>query len=375
MNSNQKKFNYYVFLSTFARNLIEVFIGSILYKNGFLLKEVILYYLLVNIFSLVLSIPVVKFAKNNSNKTLAIFGIVCLVIVQFLLNTVVRTNLYLIVLALFFSLYRRCYWITRRYYNLKVMSKNNIASNYSFISIINQIGVIVSSYIGSLLLDYVSIKIVTIISMFIFMLSIFCLNGLSFEHEKNDEKLDLISTFKSIPKSNLYLFGTYELTNVVKFFIPLYLIIYVQDNYQTIGLLNLISNFATIIFAYLYGKKINNNNNYLSLSIILVVIVFFLKVNVPVKFLIIISFIEGITSKMHEISINKEFYSLSKKFEYYNYNLVYEFTQNVFRSIVLVIVYCFINDVRIMIYITLFIMLLGSLLKFKEVDKKDFEIK
>ena len=44
-----------------------------------------------------------------------------------------------------------------------------------------------------------------------------------------------------------------------------------------------------------------------------------------------------------------EFYSLSKKFEYYNYNLIYEITQNLFRSIVLTIVYYFVSDIRIMI--------------------------
>ena len=43
MDENIKKFDLYVFLSTFARNLIEVFIPMILYKSGYTLKEVIIY--------------------------------------------------------------------------------------------------------------------------------------------------------------------------------------------------------------------------------------------------------------------------------------------------------------------------------------------
>ena len=43
--SNQNKFNVYVFLSTFARNLIEVFIPLILFKFGYSLKETLFYYL------------------------------------------------------------------------------------------------------------------------------------------------------------------------------------------------------------------------------------------------------------------------------------------------------------------------------------------
>ena len=49
MDSNQKKFNIYVFLSTFARSLIEVFIPLILFKFGYSLKEVVLYFFMYNL--------------------------------------------------------------------------------------------------------------------------------------------------------------------------------------------------------------------------------------------------------------------------------------------------------------------------------------
>ena len=58
-----KKFGIYVFLSTFARNLIEVFIPIILYKYGYTIKEVILYYFVVNIVSLILSYPCIYITK------------------------------------------------------------------------------------------------------------------------------------------------------------------------------------------------------------------------------------------------------------------------------------------------------------------------
>ena len=43
MEKNKKLLNRYVFLSTFARNLIELFIGTILFNRGFDLKSVIFY--------------------------------------------------------------------------------------------------------------------------------------------------------------------------------------------------------------------------------------------------------------------------------------------------------------------------------------------
>lgn len=375
MDNNQKRFSWYVFFSTFARNLIEVFIGTVLYKAGFSVKEVIFYYLFANFFSLIISKPVVLISKKYSNKLLAVFGIVCLVIVQFMLGTVVQTKLYLLLLAFFYALYRRCYWITRRYYNLKIIRKKDIAKNYSLISIINQVGVIFSAYIGSLLLDYFTIKVLTVISLLIFVISIFYLNRLEFEHEKNNEKIELFKTLKTIPLNDIYIFGSYESLNVVRFLIPIYLYIYIQHSYQTIGILNLISNIATILFAYFYGKKVNNKENYLQISFLLVVVILMIKVNVPAILLFLVSFIEGIVTKMHEISVNKEFYALSKKYEYYNYNLCYEVIQNTFRTVLCIIIYLFVSNLKTAIYVSLIFAITCVFVKFKEVDIDNYKVK
>lgn len=373
MDSNQKKFSLYVFLSTFARNLIEVFIPIILYKYGYSLKEVILYYLFVNLFSLILSYPCFYLSNKYNNKILSIIGIISFVILQLLLNNLQNNIIYLLFISLAFATYRRGYWISRRYYNLKIIKKDNISKTYSLISIINEIGLIFSSYIGSLFLDFISIDALTIISIVLFLISTIPLYLLKFEHKETDSKLELIKTIKQIPKNNIYLFGSYELLNVVKFLFPLYLFIYVKNNYQTVGIFNLFANLSTIIFAYIYGKKINNEKNYLSLSILFIIIVYILKLNFSTSILIIIAFLEGIVLKMYELSIQKEFYSLSKKFEYQNYNLVYELTQNIFRTLTVLILYLFFNDLKTMITFVLIIILSSIFIKFKNIETTYYE--
>lgn len=375
MNNNQKMFNKYVFLSTFARNLIELFIPIILFNFGYSLKEVILYFLLVNVFSFALSYPCILFSKKYDNRILSIIGIIFFVLVQLLLNNIYYNPLYIIILALLYSIYRRGYWLSRRYYNLKIMDKVNISVTYSIVSILNQLGLLLSTYIGSLLLDFISIKVLTVISVLIFLSSTYYLYKLKFEHEKNNISINFIKTFKSIPKRNLYLFGSYELLNVIKFLFSLYLFIYVKNNYQTVGLLNLIANIATILFVYIYGKRINKEKNYLKLSIVLVVIIFLLKANCTNAFLVLISFLEGIFTKMYELSISKEFYTLSKKYEYQNYNLTYELVQNLFRFVLLLILYIFIGDLKTMIYFSLIFIAIGSLIDFQKSKSKDFKIK
>ena len=368
MLENIKKFNIYVFLSTFSRNLIEVFIPLILYKNGYNLKDVMLYYFLVNVFSLILSYPCLVIAKKSNYKILSIIGIIAFSIMQIMLNSIKYSVLYIFVLSFLFALYRRGYWISRRYYNLNVMSNKNISVSYSIISIINQIGVITSAYIGSLILDFISIKVLTVISILLFLISILPLCFIKIKEKNVSKKMELLKTMKSISFQNLYIFGTYELLNVIKFLFPLYLVIYVKNTYQTVGILSLFTNLATLIFAYVYGKSINWKKSYLKLSIFLVVFVYLLKANNTSYWLVLISFLEGIFTKMYEISVNSEFYRLSKNFEYEKYNFAYEIIQNLIRSIVTFILLITVKDLKLMIYITLLIIATGIFLKNKHMD-------
>lgn len=366
MDSNQKKFGIYVFLSTFSRSLIEVFIPVILYKFGYSIKEVLLYYLIVNLVSLFITYPSIYISNKYNNKILSIVGITSFIALQVALNYMVRSIAYLVLIAVLFAFYRRGYWISRRYYNLEIIKDKNIATSYSIIMILNQLAVVVSGYIGSLILDFVSLRVLTIIAIILFALCLIPINMMKFEHEKKQYNLNLKDTIKSIPKSDIYLFGSYELNNIIKFLIPLYIVIYVKDTYQTIGLVTLITNLALLIFTFLFGKKLDKSkSNYLKIAILLTVAIYILKVNSIGFALFIVSFMEGFVSKMYELSINKEFYTLSKQFEYYNYNLMYEITQNLFRSILVFILYITNLDIRNMIYVSLAFVLFGIFLKFK----------
>jgi hypothetical protein len=74
---------------------------------------------------------------------------------------------------------------------------------------------------------------------------------------------------------------------------------------------------------------------------------------------------------MYEISVQKEFYALSKKFEYHSYNCVYDIIQNLFRSLVTIVLY-FIPDVRWMIIVCLLVMLSGMLVTFEKLKGRDY---
>lgn len=372
MEKNRKKFELFVFLSTFSRSLIEVFIPIILYKFGYTLKEVIFYFMMSHIFSFIIAFPFIWISKKYNNKILTFIGIIAFVILQILLNNITSSIYYLLLIGFLFAVYRRGYWISRRYYNMKVIKKENVASTFSIISIINHLGVLISSYVGSLLLDFMDINTVTCISIVLFLISLIPLFKMEFKHIESDSKINIIKTLKEVSFRNMYLFGTYELINVVKFLFTLYLFIYVKDTYSTVGLFNLITNISVLVFTYSYGKKIDGKKNFLKASIILTVLTYILKANTTYIMLVIASFLEGLFIRMYEISISKEFYVLSKKFEYNDYNLMYEISQNAARSITLFILFISNMNLKLMIYTVLFFILLGMFIDFKQSDSKDY---
>ena len=369
MNKNQRKFGIYVFLSTLSRSLIEVYIPVILYKSGYDLKEIVLYYLMINIASVIMTYPFIYLSKKIDNKVLLVIGIISFLLIQIYLNFIVHSFLYLMGIAVLYAVYRRGYWISRRYYNLVVIKKEKISTTYSIISIINQIGALVSTYVGALLLDFVNTNILTIIAMSLFIISsipIFTLK-VNKDKEKDNEKLELIKTIKKMPKTNIYHFGAYELVGTIKFLLPLFLYIHINNTYQTIGIVTAFSEAALLLFAYLFGKKLDKTkNSYLGLSIILFAIITILRINSFGVILLVISFAEGLIRKMYELSICNQFFMYSKNFEYNNYNLVYEMTQNVFRMVLAFIFYIGFLDIRLMIYITLMFILSAVFFKFKQ---------
>lgn len=364
MEQNRKYFNSYVFISTFARSLIEIFVGTILFKAGFTLKEVILYYVFINIFSFILDFPYLYIAKKHSNRVLSIIGIVSFLSLQLALNFVHLTYWYLLLLSFLFASYRRGYWISRRYYTFQVIDNQNISKEYSFISILNQLALLLSSYIGSLLLEYISIKVIIIISILLLIISLYCVFKIKLETEINKFKINLKESLKVTPFKTIINIGCYELQNVISFLLPLYIIIYVKNTYTAVGIINLLAQLATIIFLYVYGLLINKNKNYLKFSIIFFIIFKVLQVETYGVLLFIITFISGLAAKMYEQSYHKELLILSKNYEFHNFNLVYECIQNLFRMVVAAILYFFVSDVRIMIYIVLGIMILPLILKF-----------
>jgi hypothetical protein len=193
-------------------------------------------------------------------------------------------------------------------------------------------------------------------------------------HEKNTVKLNLFKALRIIPARDLFIFGTYEVVNVVKFLFPIYVVLYVQDNYQAVGLVTVVTDLAIIAFTYFFGKRLDaSNKDFLRLSSLLVVIVFVVKVFSGNPVLYLVSFVEGFVTKMYEISVQQKFHLLSKKYEYNNYNLAYEMVLNFQRLFIATLIFVLPVGIREAILVTLVLIFSVTFVNFKLPNIKDFD--
>lgn len=366
-HKNEKLFDVYVFLTTFSRNLIEVFVGTFLFKLGFSLQEVVLYILLAYLFSALIAYPCVAFSKKFSNELLAFVSVFAFIAMQFTLNHMSPQLPFLVLVSFLYALYRKTYWVARRYYTLRLIShQQNVARKYSVISVINQLGVIIAAYAGSVFLEFFSIDVITIISFVLLTISTVTLHFIKIKSEKNTTKIRPLKTISKIPFSSAMHIVCYELVNISKILLPIFIILYVKDTYTAVGAVTLIANIAALIFIYIYGRIINNDRNFLRCSILIYTIMKICQVNSSGVLLAIFTFCEGFALKAYEQSFHKEYLILSRKFDGYNFNLAYELIMDIGRLAVVAFLFFFVPDLKTMLYVVFGLTSLGLLFEFNK---------
>ena len=348
---DKTKFNIFNFLSTFARSLIEIFIALYLFNNGFSINAIIIFYLFENFFSIFLSYIFVRIGKSFHYAIPMFIGITAFIGLQFLLKNCHNTFYFILLTSFIYALYRRGYWVPRRFYITNIMPKKKSSGSFSIMIVVGQLGSIFAGYLGSLFLDNLNILYLTIISSILLLISVIPL--ILIKYEKTNEPIDLMDSIKKYKKPNYLAFSLYELTNLLDFIFPIYIAIYIKNTYIMAGTINAISNIAVIIFVLLYGRIIKNKN-YFVLSSILLIMVSLSKLFMANIFILIIYFVDGLVKKMQNQSVNKIYFENQGNMDYTHYNLVYQIIESTIRTIV-AIPLLFINNLKVMIVIVIMV--------------------
>lgn len=334
---NIKFYNIYMFISTFTRNIIDLYSVVYLYKLYPSVKTIIGIYSLIYFLGIFISYLSIKLGNKVGYKYILIFSSIITSITFVVLNSTKIINTYIVSILLSLSIFT--YHPLKHYYGITLLNeKEKLGTSLILI------------YLASFFSSYFVIKdikpiiliIITIIGIIPTLLI-----------EKNIPKK--IEYPKNLPsKIQFFIFDQFRILFLL--LEPLYLYI-ISKTISYVGIFNIIITISSIIYLYLIAnnKNINIKKYYCYLNILFVIFLL-LKLNITNKIiLLIIAFFEGIGIKTNELISTMNLYKIKnlKLSEKEGYLIISEIIFCSTRAIILFIFYLFNVNLVIMMYILL----------------------
>lgn len=364
--SDLKKYNIFIFITSFAKLLVEIFIPLILYNMSFTIKEIILFLILKYSFCL-LFIPVGYFiGKKYSVSTLMILSSIIFSITYIYLSQINRNLTSLIILSILYSSYLMFYWLGRHTYGLSIIEDKKTTDNVSLYNIFTILGGLFSPFIGSYIIEKTSTLTLSTIVLVLMIISIIPLTKI--KKLKLNPNTQIKHIIKSFPKTN-YIFNTLDqLRYILYTVLPLWIYINIKSKYSYIGILNIITGLGSIIYIYLLSKKMDKNKkDYLSLSLLIMGIIYFLKITITSNLAyLIITLFEGITKSSLDTITLRNTYVYQKNYCITSYIIFTEIINNIARTLFLIIFYIFNVPLTTMLLICILGIFLNVFVKYDD---------
>lgn len=364
--SDLKKYNIFIFITSFAKLLVEIFIPLILYNMSFTIKEIILFLILKYSFCL-LFIPVGYFiGKKYSVSTLMILSSIIFSITYIYLSQINKNLTSLIILSILYSSYLMFYWLGRHMYGLSIIEDKKTTDNVSLYNIFTILGGLFSPFIGSYIIEKTSTLTLSTIVLVLMIISIIPLTKI--KKIKLNPNTQIKHIIKSFPKTN-YIFNTLDqLRYILYTVLPLWIYINIKSKYSYIGILNIITGLGSIIYIYLLSKKMDKNKkDYLSLSLLIMGIIYLLKITITSNLAyLIITLFEGITKSSLDTITLRNTYVYQKNYCITSYIIFTEIINNIARTLFLIIFYIFNVPLTTMLLICILGIFLNVFVKYDD---------
>lgn len=364
--SDLKKYNIFIFITSFAKLLVEIFIPLILYNMSFTIKEIILFLILKYSFCL-LFIPVGYFiGKKYSVSTLMILSSIIFSITYIYLSQINRNLTSLIILSILYSSYLMFYWLGRHTYGLSIIEDKKTTDNVSLYNIFTILGGLFSPFIGSYIIEKTNTLTLSTIVLVLMIISIIPLTKI--KKIKLNSNTQIKHIIKSFPKTN-YIFNTLDqLRYILYTVLPLWIYINIKSKYSYIGILNIITGLGSIIYIYLLSKKMDKNKkDYLSLSLLIMGIIYLLKITITSNLAyLIITLLEGITKSSLDTITLRNTYVYQKNYCITSYIIFTEIINNIARTLFLIIFYIFNVPLKTMLLICILGIFLNVFVKYDD---------
>ena len=353
--TNIKKYNIFILLSTIARNIVEVFSSVLLYKMGYSLKEILLFFSILYFVGAITSTLVIYLTSVINAKYILIFSSFVFSGSFYFMSIMENSMSNLIIFSIIYGIGSYSYHSLRHYFAIKSMDKDK-KKDIGSILIFSNIGLIIAPILVSYITKKLSIVILAIIVIILSILAIIPLFKLDIKDDNTEIKFERIS-------KNKILFFILEQAKVINLSLqPLYLYLFINSKIDYVGIFNAIMGISACIFIYFFVRKIDDNKYFKYLNILFCLLLL-LKLNIKSKYLIlIIGFFEGLGIKMFDVVSSENIYNIKKDTNVKGYLIIVEIIFCLVRSFFCLIGY-FINDIKIMLYLSIILIFMVGFVK------------
>lgn len=364
--TNLKKYNVFITMTTFTKLMIEVFIPLLLFNIGFKLNEILYFYLIQFITIFLTNIPITKIGQKITFKKLMIISSIIFSLTYFYINYLTHNMIKLIILSILNGLYLSTYWIGRHIYGISIIKEKKTTDNVSTYMIFGIIGSLPASYIGAFILEKYGYIVLSITILILSIISIFPLFKIKISERKN--KINLKQIITTFPKQN-YLFLLFDQLKFLTILLfPLYIYMNIKNELKYIAITNIIIGLSSILYIIYLAKKMDKNKkDYLKPMLMIMLITLLIKLNIKSSTLmLIIIFIEGISKTALDTIILRNTYSYKANYDNISYILFIEQLYSLFRIIILIIYLLIGINLKTLLYIGTFSLLINTIIGFKQ---------
>lgn len=354
-------YNIFLFLSNISRNIVEIFSFVYLYQKGYKIKNILLFYSIYYLVGVFISYITVYLTKCIRRKVLLIISGLLYGVSFYYLSVMSMTNYNLVILSIILSTSSFIYHTIRHYYAMNLVDKvedKKIAS----ILISAYLPIIFSSILGSYIVDKYSILVSSIIVIILSVISIIPL--IFIKDDITNNKIE----YSKINSNKLVFFILEQFKVIFLLLEPIYLYLYVKKSLNYVGTFNILICISSIIYLYYIAHRININKYFKYINIIFC-LVLLLKLNITNKYiLLVVALLEGLGIKSFELTSNKNIYNIENS-NINGYLITCELIFCFLRSIICLMFYLFIDNVKVMLYISLVPIFLISFVKLTDIKK------
>ena len=355
--TNIKRYNIFILLSTISRNIVEVFSSVLLYKEGYSLKEILLFFTILYLVGGLISTLTIYLTRVIKSKYILIISSIIFSFSFYYMSIMTKNFFNLVIFSIIYGIGCYSYHSLRHYFAIKAIDDNKKTA-IGNILIYSNIGIIVASLALSYIQSKLSTFALALVVIAISLLAVLPLFKLNIKEDSSKIKYQHISSSKIV-------FFILEQAKVINLSLqPLYLYLFIDSKIEYVGIFNVVMGISACLFIYFFVRKVDDYKYFKYLNIIFCIFLL-LKLNISNKYLIlIIGLFEGLGVKMFDIVSSENFYNIKKDTNVKGYIIITEIIFCLIRSIYCLTFY-FINDIKIILYISIILIFLMGFIKRK----------